>query len=55
MSPFRIPLHRQRARIRQLPITASYEITVLAGADKTELVELITEYSKTNPKFYTEE
>ena len=37
------------------PITASYEITVLAGADKTELVELITEYSKTNPKFYTEE
>lgn len=37
------------------PITASYEITVLAGADKTELVELITEYSKTNPKFYTED
>ena len=25
------------------PITASYEITVLAGADKTELVELIIE------------
>lgn len=37
------------------PITASYEITVLAGADKTELDELITEYSKTNPKFYTED
>lgn len=39
----------------EAPITASYEITVLPGADKSLLVELITKYNQTSPNFYTKE
>lgn len=37
------------------PITAEYAVTVLPGADKTELKDLVEELSKVNSSFYTEE
>lgn len=39
----------------ETPVTATYKLTVKAGADKTELVKMIEECTSINKSFYTEE
>ncbi len=50
-----ITLTTLESKDSETPVTATYTVTVKAGADKTELVELIKECSEINTTFCTEE
>lgn len=50
-----ITLTTLESKDSETPMTATYNVTVKAGADKTELVKMIEECTSINKSFYTEE
>lgn len=51
----KITLTTLESKDDETPVAATYEVTVKAGADKTELVKMIEECTGINKSFYTEE